>query len=249
MMNVLDMQSLPNIHDSNIILCIQPHPDDMDVSFGATIAKLASAGKTIIYLTVTDGSAGTFAPSDKKALAIKRRNEQQTAGEWLGVSQYLWLDYDDAKYIPEENLQNDILQAIRTYKPDTVLTVDPWLPYESHPAHRTTGFAAAAATLFSNFGNIGLISNDSELHQVQAIGFTFTAKPNTYVDVSTTWDLKFKAIRSHQSQFPSDGWSFYETYFNAKGAEYGQILHCEKAEAVKMLAPIHLHCNVDIDRL
>ncbi len=247
-MNISDMLTVPDVQDAKIILCVQPHPDDMEVSFGGTIAKLSSEGKTVIYLTVTDGSAGTFSPTDKKALAMRRQKEQQTAGELLGVSRYLWLDYDDAKYIPEENLQNDILQAIRTFKPDTVLTVDPWLPYESHPAHRTVGFATAAATLFSNLGNIGTLTAPYDLHTVRAIGFTFTAKPNTYIDVTSTWDLKLKAIRAHESQFPDNGWEFYESYLHAKGTEYGQFINREKAEAVKMLAPIHLHCNVDIGR-
>ncbi|MEM2749657.1 MAG: PIG-L family deacetylase, partial [Candidatus Bathyarchaeia archaeon] len=42
------------------VLCIQPHPDDTDLAAGGLIARLVEGGCDITYVTMTDGSIGTF---------------------------------------------------------------------------------------------------------------------------------------------------------------------------------------------
>jgi LmbE family N-acetylglucosaminyl deacetylase len=230
------------------ILCIQPHPDDMDISCGGTLAALADHGAHITYLTVTDGSAGTPVRMQEAELAAIRRQEQIAAGAHIGVRDYRWLDYSDAQWLPEAALQADLIRAIRETRPDTVFTIDPWLPYESHPAHRTVGLCAAAAVLFAGMPNISPDQLEDGLspHNVQQIAFAFTAAPNTQFDVSATWARKLSAIRAHQSQFPDNVWPVYEHVLTAKGREFGAQSGCAFAEALKVLAPFHLHCNIDI---
>ncbi|MDC7227906.1 MAG: MFS transporter [Spirochaetales bacterium] len=38
-------------------------------------------------------------------------------------------------------------------------------------------------------------------HQVTGIGFYYTSRPNTIVNITATFDLKFKAMPAHKSQF------------------------------------------------
>jgi LmbE family N-acetylglucosaminyl deacetylase len=242
--NLLDLAPIPKLLDAKRILCIQPHPDDMDIACGGTLAVLAEQGAHITYLTVTDGGAGSNERRDEAELANTRRQEQMNAGALLGVQDYIWLDYRDAGYLPGEQLERDFIRAIRQVRPDTVITVDGWLPYEAHPAHRAVGQCAAAAVLFCGMGNIDWEDNLPP-HRVERIAFAFTGKPNTYVDVTAKWDVKLQAIRAHQSQFPDSVWPFYNAYLDAKARQYGAHLGVEKAEALKVLAPIHLHCNVD----
>jgi LmbE family N-acetylglucosaminyl deacetylase len=243
-MSILNLFPIPNLIDAKRVLCVQPHPDDMEVSCGGTLAKLADQGVSITYLTVTNGGAGSSTRQDEEQLASVRRNEQMQAGQIIGVSDYLWLNYNDADYLPKEQLQADIIQAIRDVRPDTVITLDPWLLYEAHPAHRNVGLCAAAAVLFSGMPNISPWTNSAP-HDVTRIAFALTAKPNTLVDVTDTWGRKIAAIRAHRSQFPDSTWQFFSQYFEAKAIQYGSQISSEKAEALKVFAPLHLHCNVD----
>lgn len=238
---------VPNILDAERILCIQPHPDDIDIACGGTIARLADAGKEITYLTVTDGSAGAFQRTDEATLAKVRVQEQMTAGGILGVRAYRWLEYRDADVLVEKQLETDFIAAIREIRPDTIITVDPWLPYEAHPAHRTVGLSAAAAALFSGMPNIG--GDEAEPHGVSTIAFGFTARPNQLIDVSGVWNRKEQAIRAHASQFPEPVWGFYGQYFAKRSQLYGAQAGCNHAEALKVFTPMHLHCNVDAEVL
>lgn len=239
---------IPNVLEAKKVLCIQPHPDDIDIASGGTVAKLALQGADITYLTVTDGSAGTVASTDELKLASTRRTEQTTAGQILGVKNYIWLDYPDKDYIHVDALQSDLIAAIRSLRPDTVITLDPWLPYEAHPAHRNVGLAAAAAVLFSGMGNIDA-QNQEETHSVKTIAFGFTSKPNAIIDVADVWSKKIAAIQAHQSQFPETVWPFYSQYLFAKAKQYGSSIQSSEGEALKVFTPMHLHCNVDASDL
>jgi N,N'-diacetylchitobiose non-reducing end deacetylase len=243
-MDLFDLAPVPNLMAAKRILCIQPHPDDMDIACGGTLAVLAAQGAHITYLTVTSGGAGSIKRRDEVELALTRKQEQMNAGALIGVKDYIWLDYWDAGHLTGDQLERDFIRAIRLVRPDTVITIDGWLPYEAHPAHRKVGQCAAAAVLFSGMGNIGWEDNLAP-HTVDCIALAFTGKPNTYVDVTAKWNLKLRAIRAHESQFPDSTWPFYNAYFDMKAKQYGARLGVEKAEALKVLAPIHLHCNVD----
>jgi N,N'-diacetylchitobiose non-reducing end deacetylase len=247
-MSLSHLAPIPNLLNAKRVLCIQPHPDDMDIACGGTLAVLADRGAHITYLTVTDGGAGSPLRRDENELANVRKHEQLKAGRYIGVQEYIWLSYRDADYLPGQQLQHEFIRAIRQVRPDTVVTIDGWLPYEAHPAHRNVGLSAAAAVLFSAMGNIGN-SHELQPHGVQCIAFGFTARPNTFVDVTNTWQRKMAAIRAHESQFPDHTWPFFEHYFEAKAAQHGPAAGGEKGEALKVLAPIHLHCNVDAENM
>jgi LmbE family N-acetylglucosaminyl deacetylase len=247
-MSLFDLYPVPDLWQSRRILCVQPHPDDMDVACGGTLARLADTGAEIVLLTVTDGGAGTMVRRDPAELAAVRRQEQEAAGRIIGVREYRWLDYPDAELLPEAKLQHDLIQVLREVRPDTVFTVDPWLPYEAHPAHRSVGLCTAAAVLFGNMPNIGPPpSTGAPLHSPARIVFAFTARPNTFVDVTAVWERRLQAVRAHASQFPEQVWPFYEAYLTQKARDLGPRAGAEFAEALKVLAPIHLHCNVDAE--
>jgi len=249
-MNLDDLRKLwpiPDLLGAKKVLCIQPHQDDMDVACGGTVARLAESGATVTYLTVTDGGAGSQKATAAEKLADLRRKEQIEAGKVLGVKDYIWLDYSDSDFISAADLQTDLIRAIRRLRPDAVVTVDPWLPYEAHPAHRTVGLAAAAATLLSGMGNMEPANLNP--YSVPVVAFALTARPNIFLDVTATWTAKLTAIRCHASQFPLSSWAFYEHYFTAKAAQYGEQVGSSAAEALKVLTPMHLHCNVDAEML
>ncbi len=246
-MSPQDFLPIPELEVCKRLLCIQPHPDDNEVGAGATIAKLASLGCEITYLTVTDGSKGTYDPNQTgEELANIRLQEATEAAALLGVTHHRFLGFEDGGYASEKELCNRIISVIREVKPEIIMTVDPFLLYEGHPDHRRVGMAAAEACLFSNMVSYrtGRVGQD-EPWSVSGIAFHTTAHPNTIINVDATWELKNKAILTHKSQFEPESFQFLQRYFDYKAQEYAKGKGFERGEAFKVLTPTHLHMSVD----
>jgi len=248
-----DLLPVPPLTKAKRILFVQPHPDDAEWGAGATIATLVAGGAEVVYVTVTDGSWGTTDPNIKPAeLAALRREEQAEACRILGVKEVHWLDYPDGQ-VPAGGtpaLREPIVRLIRTYKPDTVMGPDPWLPYEAHPDHYNTGLAVAASVIFA-----GLVPphrvEGLEAHSPEMLAMYSTARPNTYVAVDAFWDRKIDAISAHKSQFFGPIWEVGKYYLKtqaeelaARGKAAGKVDPAVNlVETFKVLTPLHLHSN------
>ena len=97
------------------ILAIGAHPDDVEMSCGATLAKEISLGKKVGILDLTRGELGT------RGSAEIRDKEAQDAAKILGVSMRHNLEFADGFF--ENNLvtQLEIVKIIRKYRPEIVL--------------------------------------------------------------------------------------------------------------------------------
>ena len=232
--------------DSQTLMCIQPHIDDTDVAAGGTIAKLVEEGKKIIYVTMTDGRLGTSDPELwPEKLAAIRRKEQEKAAEILGVSELVWLNYRDGELTPSLKAREELIHLIRKYRPDMIITVDPWLTYEAHPDHIATGLLASQAALFASFPHVapGDLRDNLKPHQVKFIAYYWTRRPNTYIDITGYIEKKLEAVKAHESQFKST-WLQFEQLLKAYSRLMGKKIDVKYAEAFKVLKPIHLHSNI-----
>lgn len=241
---------LPRIEACRRVLCVQPHPDDTEIGAGGTVARLARSGAEVFYLTVTDGAAGTTDGSmDPQRLRALRRQEQEAAAQVLGVRTLLWLDYPDSGDYSEHRLRLEIIRAIRALRPDLVMTVDPFLPYEAHPDHLACGRAVAAAALLYRLPAIRTdpaVDDAFQPYPLAGVAFYHTVNPNAYVELSDDdWRLKFEAIACHKSQFDPVALEACRLYFDARSREYGAAIGVQRAEAFKVLPPQMLHCVVE----
>ena len=239
--------SPPVITQCKRILCIQPHPDDNEIGMGGTIASLARRGCEVLYLTVTNGSQGNLDPeASPEETAAMRRDEAQKAGRHLGASGFYFLDYEDGTLEDVLGLSVKIAAQIRALQPDAVFCPDPWLPYEGHLDHIVTGRAAANAFHMSGRRRF---PDGSDPWQVSAIGYYFTANPNTVIDITDTFEQKFQAIAIHKSQIDSQTMALYRYYFEMKGKELAEGRGFKLGEGLKVLSRLHSHCFVDANRI
>jgi LmbE family N-acetylglucosaminyl deacetylase len=247
-MDLKQMLPMPKLEECKSLLCIQPHPDDNEVGAGGTIAKLVRQGCHITYLTVTDGSKGTDDPHLRGArLAEVRRQEAIEAAGVLGVATHHWLGLPDGGYPDEEALTRSIAAVIQEVRPELVMTVDPYLPYEGHVDHRRVGLAATEAVMFNPLDLPDARPDDPTWQpwRVSGIVYQSTAWPNTFINVDDTWDLRNKAILTHRSQFDEASFALLGAYFDVKARQYARGIGCERAEAFKVLPPVLLHMCVD----
>lgn len=227
-------------------LCVQPHPDDNEIGMGGTIKVLSQLGVKITYCTVSKGKGGSNDLSSKTLVEI-RQKELKEAGESLGATQFFQLDLADSHYPDEKEITTQIVQVIREVKPDVVFTVDPYLLYEAHPTHRKTGMAVLEACLFSSMKHFP--EPDAEIipqtHQVKAIGFYASAHPNTYIDITHTFEDKINAIFKHKTQFDEQSGQMIKMYLDLQSKNNGKVKGFDRAEAFKLLPMIMTHMMVE----
>jgi LmbE family N-acetylglucosaminyl deacetylase len=205
---------MPNITTPlhpKIILGIAAHPDDLDVCAAGTLAHYASLGAEIHYLILTDGSKGSDDPSMTSEQLIEIRHLEQQAGlEIVGGKSIKFLDYPDGELEVTMELKQQIVKVIRTIKPDVVITMDPTVIYSApkgivnHPDHRAAGQATLDAVFPLARDRLTfpeLYANGYEPHKTATILLVNFNESNFAVDITETFDTKFKALKAHVSQF------------------------------------------------
>jgi N,N'-diacetylchitobiose non-reducing end deacetylase len=241
-MNIRQVLGLPELLDVKKAVCIQPHPDDNEVGMAGTVLELANRGCEIVYVTVTDGRSGSFDGKLKgQELIEKRKQEVEAAGQLLGISKQIYLDFPDAGTYSEDAVFLELIRVFRQEKPEIVLTVDPWMLYEAHPDHIKTGLAVARAAMFS--GN-HVILPESTPYAIPQVGFYHTTYPNTFVDVTVNWQKKVASIFAHDSQFGNPEGQMVSLFLSQQAQEHYRKAYVGNdgyAEAFKVLATQELH--------
>lgn len=196
------------------VLAIFAHPDDADFSSAGTIAKWASEGKEIYYVLATLGDKGSSDPlMTSEKLAQIRFHEQKEAAKVLGVKEVIFLGEHDGELENSQTLREKIVKVIRQYRPEIVVTFDPtvyirkssWDGYDyiNHSDHRVMGTAVLDAVYPSARDYLYFPSHRHEglqPHKVSDIYLANPEKPNTWVDIGPTLELKIKALFCHRSQ-------------------------------------------------
>lgn len=194
-----------------IILGVAAHPDDLDVGAGGALAHYASQGAEVHYLIVTDGGKGSDDPAMTSAQLTKIRHaEQQVALEAIGGKSVTFLDYPDGELEVTMQLKRELVKAIRTIKPDTVITMDPSVLYVAnkgiinHPDHRVVGQATLDAVFplardWLTFPE--LATEGYEPHKTKSLLLINFDTANFSVDISDSIETKNNALKAHASQF------------------------------------------------
>ncbi|MEM3715332.1 MAG: PIG-L deacetylase family protein [Thermoprotei archaeon] len=225
------------------ILCVQPHPDDCDLSAGGTLIKSIKNGAEAIYLTLTDGLMGTIDPKIlPEELSIIRKKEQEDAAGIIGVKKFIWLNYRDTELPYSSNIRKLLVNIIRKERPSIILAPDPWLPYEGHPDHRVAGMLSIEAAIFAGLVHYAKLpyDEDSKPHNIEYMVFYNTHRPNLYYNIDDVIEIKLKALKQHKSQFLNN-WDSVELFIRTLNMLYGKMINTKYAEAFKVIPKDLLH--------
>lgn len=185
-------------------LVVTPHPDDAEYGVAGTVALWTRAGKPVVYVVCTNGDKGTSDLRRKpEELAEIREKEQLAAAELLGVREVIFLRHPDQGLEDTPAFRKQIVRLIRLYKPEIVVTADPYRRYIWHRDHRITGQVTIDAVFpyaRDHLAYPDLLEEGLEPHKVQQMLFWASEDINYRSDVTETFRLKLEALRCHKSQ-------------------------------------------------
>lgn len=241
----------PKIEVFSRYLFIGPHPDDIEIGCGATVAKLAGEGKTITFLILTDGRYGDGYSGGIKGdeLAVLRRRESIASAERLGVNDVRFLDLCDGGFYDYEDMKKGIAGVAGECRPDLIFAPDPYTERECHIDHLNTGRAASHVAYFAPYSGI-MEREGAAAADVKGIAYYMTAKPNRYVKVSKElFGLQNEALFGcHVSQFPpgTAETKQLQIYLKLRSIDYGLRNMCAHAEGFRVLGTAHMHCTPEV---
>lgn len=220
------------------VMAIIAHPDDAEFTCSGTLALWAGQGAEIGYVVCTDGGKGGGDPSlSPEQLAAVRRAEQRAAADLLGAKEVVFLGHPDGELSQVAGLEAELALHIRRFRPDILLTFDPWQPYQLHPDHRVVGLAALNAVLAAGNPRFfpGQLTEGVQAHRAETVYLFSTDQPDAWVDITETFDRKMAAIDCHSSQVGDR--PDIAAQVRRCNRDYGQQAGTTYAEAFKMLHP------------
>jgi LmbE family N-acetylglucosaminyl deacetylase len=186
------------------VVVVTPHPDDAEYGVAGTVVRWVSQGKEIVYVVCTNGDKGTSDTSVKpEELAKTREEEQIAAANLLGVREVIFLRHPDQGLEDTPEFRKEIVRLIRMYRPETVVTADPYRRYIWHRDHRMTGQVTLDAIFpyaRDIFSYPDLAKEGLDPHKVKEVLLWGTEDVNYRSDITETFDVKLSALRCHKSQ-------------------------------------------------
>lgn len=217
------------------VLVVVAHPDDAEFGAGGSVARWVREGRQVSYLVCTSGEKGTQDRSiGPRRLAEIREGEQQAAARLLGVRQVDFLRLPDQGLEDTAEFRKMIVRAIRTKRPATVVTSDPYRRYIWHRDHRIVGQVSLDAVFpfaRDHLAYPDLLDEGLDPHKVREMLFFGSEDINYRSDISGTFDLKVAALRCHESQMRELAVPDLEAWIREWSCSMAEGAECELAEA------------------
>lgn len=241
---------LPDIESKKFMkyLFVGPHPDDIEIGAGATLAKLVQDGKDVYMLICTDGGCGSENPNiTPEEISKIRWEESQKAAKYLGVEKIRNLNFEDGGSYSEWELAKEIAKVMYDFAPDVILCPDPNLPTETHPDHLKCARATLDAMYISSYYHIakrnGLEVEADKIKHSHVLAYYYTNRANTFVEITKELEeMREKALKLHVSQMPFVSRLGSNLYLALRDKHMGKKCGKELAEGFFVMAPMHQHC-------
>jgi LmbE family N-acetylglucosaminyl deacetylase len=186
------------------VVVISAHPDDAEFGVAGTVANWIRAGRKVVYVVCTRGDKGTTDRNlSPETLAAIREKEQTAAARLLGVTAVDFFGLPDQELEDTPEFRERIVRVIRRYRPQTVVTSDPYRRYVWHRDHRIVGqvvLDAAFPYARDHLAYPAMLAEGLEPHKVRELLFWAAEDVNYRSDITASFEDKLAALRCHASQ-------------------------------------------------
>lgn len=172
-------------------LVISPHPDDLEIGMGGTVAKLVDSGVRIISLVVTDGrrSTSVYGLSEDELVELRESEVRESVGI-LGIDFLILLRLRDMKEKKNQaEFKKELSETITKFKPEEIYLPHPEI--DKHPTHRVVSSITLEAVTETP-------SHPSKIWCYEV--WTPFPKYERIEDISLQMHIKCAAIEAHRSQ-------------------------------------------------
>lgn len=213
------------------LLAVGAHLDDIELACGGTLAKAIKNGHKVKVLIMSKSGytnkEGKIQRSDE--IAVK---EGKDALKALGIKDIEILDFP-TKDIPFcSDVVNSIDLVMSKYNPDVVFTHH---PFDTHQAHEGVAKATIAAARRKNTVYF--------YEPIAPSGRSYVSfKPQMYVGIDETIDMKVNALKKHKSEYKKFGGEDWVNGVKARCGFRGYEIGKKYAEAFEVL---RLEMNFD----
>ena len=218
------------------ILAFGAHPDDVEISMGASLLKYSEEGKSIGIVDLTEGELGT------RGNTQTRFEEAERAAKLIGLKTRKNLNLGDGFFTDSKENKIKIIELIRLHRPEIVFANS---ITDRHPDHGRGAKLVSEACYLSGLEKIktkhdgiqqGKFRPRLLLHYIQ----DFYRTPDVIFDVSSHGGQKVELIKCYSSQFydpdskesetPISGKEFFN-YIEGRMLSYGRELGVKYGEA------------------
>jgi N-acetylglucosamine malate deacetylase 1 len=166
------------------IIVFGAHPDDIEIGMGGTVAKLTGMGYDVKLIVAT---LPNFVKTDTKE---ERKNESTMSAKVMGCKTPDFLDLSPEEITFNRKFVTQINEIIQRHAPDAIFTQ--WIG-DTHQDHQVLTRAVIAAARDSN----NLFMYETTIPG----GISENAfRPQLYVDITETLDIKRNALDCFDSQ-------------------------------------------------
>jgi N-acetylglucosamine malate deacetylase 1 len=220
------------------LLVFGPHPDDIEIGLGGTVARHASSGRTVGLCDLTAGELGSNGTPEE------RRREAGEAARVLGAIWRENLGWPDGGIENTPTLVRSAVDFIRRHQPRTIA-----VPYwrDRHPDHVDASRVLTRAVFKSGLRRY---ETGTAVWRPEWICYYFIndgASPSFVIDVSEYYERKREALACFRSQFAPTGDAAVHTRLSAatfrqliesRDAQFGALAGVAFAEGVVVRHPV-----------
>jgi N-acetylglucosamine malate deacetylase 1 len=220
------------------LLVFGPHPDDIEIGLGGTVARHAAAGHSVGLCDLTRGELSSNGTPEQ------RQAEAEASRRILGAAWRENLGWPDGGIAPTPTLLKSAVELIRRHQPRTI-AVPFW--NDRHPDH-----VAASRTLHIAVFRSALrrYEPSSEPWRADWICYYFINdghRPSFVVDVSAHYQQKRDALDCYRSQFaPHEAGavptrltaSTFRQLIESRDAQFGALAGVAFAEGIVVREPV-----------
>lgn len=231
------------------VVAVAPHPDDLEITCGATLAKLVKQGYKVGIFDLTNGE-----PTPRGSVETRAR-EAEAARQVLGVQVRVQLQLPNRILMDTPEHRYVLGAAFRRYRPSIVITVAGRTPAAS-PDHHQAHLLAEASRFYSQLTKWDERFDGTEPYRVPHLvyaPFPFDAEQRIWhgqfiVDVTDTFEQKLAAIRCYESQFDPARFERIRHFSSGQAAYYGARCGFTYGELFALPTPIGTHDLVTLTR-
>jgi bacillithiol biosynthesis deacetylase BshB1 len=216
-----------------------PHPDDVEIGCGGTVAKLVRLGYKVGIVHLTDGEP------TPRGTPKTRRKEWLAAAEVLGAQVVEMLGLANRELMDGPAARYALATVLRKYRPGTLVCMAGRTPSAS-PDHYQSQLIAEGARFYSQLTKWDDRFDSTEPHRMDHLVYrpvgiaaeVIHFHSRFVVDISETIEQKIAAVECYKSQFAEERFDRLAHWLRGQAAAEGGPAGVDYGELYALPRPL-----------